>query len=381
LRLVGPRRKILFLITSLEDRGAENAALRLALGLNGTGKFTAGILALKEGTGRLRLRAREAGLDSLSCLGRTTVLSFAGTVGAVRRTVLAGGIDVLYSFLFHPNIVSRMAGMRAGRVLVVNGERSMPGGKNSYRSVLRRWTSSLADGHTAVSDAVRRAMIAELGVPPDRVRTIRNGVDVSGIPVSPCPLGSPSRVRLLTIGALSPEKSFETLIDALALLGEPGATLTILGDGPGRPALEARIRAAGLAGRVRLPGHTADIRTFLAESDVYVQSSVREGLSNALLSAMAAGLTVVATDVGGTAEAILEGETGILVPPKDPAALARGIRRILDCPEEGRLLGGNARRKVTREFASERELAETIDWIDELLQRRSEGTVPATYRT
>lgn len=299
---------------------------------------------------------------------------------AVRRAVRTGEVDILYSFLFHPNLVARLAGRRLGRVLIVNGERSMPGGRYAYRSVLRRWTASLADGHTAVSDAVREAMIGVLGVPPDRVRTIRNGVDVSSIPAA-APLASPPAVRLLSVGALSPEKSFGTLVDALARIGDPGASLTILGEGPGRPALEARIRAAGLAGRVRLPGHVPDLRPHLAQADLYVQASVREGLSNALLAAMAAGLPVVATEVGGTGEAVVPGETGWLVPPGRPADLAAAIRRLIASPEEGRRMGAAGRRRAEAEFSADRELRETVDWLTELLRRRSAGTAPATSRT
>jgi glycosyltransferase involved in cell wall biosynthesis len=290
-------------------------------------------------------------------------------------------VDTLYSFLYHPNVVARLAGLRLGRLLVVNGERSMPGERNSFRSALRRWTSFLADGHTAVSDAVRDAMIEVLGVPPDRVRTIRNGVDVSAIPVTPSPLSSPSTVRLLAVGALSPEKSFEGLSDAFSLLGEPAATLTILGEGSGRSALETRIREMGLAERVRLPGHRPDLRPYFAQADVYVQSSVREGLSNALLAAMAAGLPVVATDVGGTREAVVDGETGWLVPPDDPAALAASVRRLVSSPGEARRMGAAGRRRAEEEFSTEKELRETAGWLTELRRRRSAGTAPATSRT
>lgn len=355
--------------------------MRLAVGLARSGDFRTGILALREGSGRLRARAREVGFEAVDCLGSRSVLSLPGAIAEVRRAVREGGVDTLYSFLYHPNIVARLAGRRLGRLLVVNGERSMPGGRNSFRSVLRRWTSSLADGHTAVSDAVRDAMVEVLGVPPDRVRTIRNGVDVSAIPVTPFPIASTSAIRLLAVGAISPEKSFDTLVDALALLGDRGTTLTILGEGAGRPALEARIREAGLAERVRLPGHELDIRPHLARSDVYVQSSVREGLSNALLSAMAAGLPVVATDVGGTREAVVAGETGLLLPPNSPSALAAAVRRLAASPEEARRMGAAGRRRAESEFPAERELRETADWLTELLRRRSAGTAPATSRT
>jgi len=375
------RRKILFLVTALEDRGAENAALRLARGMERTGTFSPSLLALKEGSGRLRARADAEGVARPDSLRRTSVWSLPGTVRAVRDVVLAQRIDVLYSFLFHPNMVARIAGRLAGTCLVVNGERSVPGPGGSARSVARRWTARLPDGYTAVSDAVRNAMIAVLGVPPERVRTIRNGVEAERIPENGSVLSAPGRVRLISVGSLSPEKSLETAVDALRDLVDMPASLTILGDGPRREALESRIRAAGLAGRALLPGHVPDIVPALLASDIYIQSSVREGLSNALLSAMAAGLPCVATDVGGTREAVVDGETGLLVPPGDPRSIAGAVRRLAARPDEARRMGRNGRLRVLRDFTAERELSETVGWLDELLQRRSAGTSPATSRT
>ncbi len=378
---MGGRRKILFLITALEDRGAENAALRIARGLERTGMFTASLLALKEGSGRLRVRAEADGFTRVDSLRRTSVWSLTGPIRAVRDAVRADGIDVLFSLLFHPNMVARVAGRLAGTCLVVNGERSVPGPGDAVRSAVRRWTARLPHGYTAVSDAVRETMIATLGVPADRVRTIRNGVDAGRIPGNDNVLSDPGHVRLLAVGSLAPEKSFETAIDALGNLGRAKATLTILGDGPRRAALAARIEAAGLSGRILLPGHASDIAPALLASDIYIQSSVREGLSNALLAAMAAGLPCVATDVGGTREAVAEGETGLLVPANDPPAIAAALRRLIDRPDEARRMGKEGRRKVLRDFTAERELRETVEWIEELLRRRPARTSPATSRT
>lgn len=375
------RRKILFLITALEDRGAENAALRLAVGMERTGGFLPEILALKEGSGGLSIRARESGFERISCLGMTSPASFPAALLSLRAKVHNERVAILYSMLFHPNVLARLAGRPGGRCLLINGERSVPGGPYALRSVVRRWSAFLPHGYTAVSDAVREEMIRVLGVPADRVRTIRNGIDAGRLPGRTDVLASRDRIRLLAIGSLSPEKSFGTLVEALRVLGIRGVELTILGEGPGRKALEGQVGAAGLSGSVFLPGHQADILPYLREADAYVQSSLREGLSNALLAAMASGLPCVATDVGGTREAVVDGETGILVPPADPAALAEGIRTIIDRPEDGRRMGGNARSKVVREFSAERELRETVSWIEELLRRRSAGTSPATSRT
>jgi glycosyltransferase involved in cell wall biosynthesis len=375
------RRKILFLITSLEDRGTENAALRLAVGMERTGGYLPEILALKEGSGRLRIRAEAEGFERLSCLGMTSAGSLPSALLALRAKVRIERVDILYSMLFHPNVLARLAGRQGGRCLVINGERSVPGSILALRSVVRRWSAFLPHGYTAVSDAVREEMIRVLGAPPERVRTIRNGVDAGRFPGRTDVLASGDRIRLLSIGSLSPEKSFGTLVEALRSLGVKGVELTILGDGPERKALEAQVGAAGISGSVFLPGHQADILGYLREADVYVQPSLREGLSNALLAAMASGLPCVATDAGGTREAVVDGQTGILVPPGDASALARGIRAMIDRPEEGRRMGGNARSKVVREYSAERELRETVSWIEELLRRRSAGISPATSRT
>ena len=375
------RRKILFLITSLEDRGTENAALRLAVGMERSGGFLPEILALKEGSGRLRIRAEAEGFEHLSCLGMTSAGSLPAAFLALRAKVRNERVDILYSMLFHPNVLARLAGRQRDRCLVINGERSVPGGPLALRSVVRRWSAFLPHGYTAVSDAVREEMIRVLGALPERVRTIRNGVDAGRFPGRTDVLASRDRIRILSIGSLSPEKSFGTLVEALRVLGVRGVELTILGEGPDRKALEAQAGAAGISGSVFLPGHQTDILRYLRDADVYVQPSLREGLSNALLAAMASGLPCVATDAGGTREAVVDGQTGILVPPGDAAALARGIRAMIDRPEEGRRMGGNARSKVVREFSAERELRETVSWIEELLRWRSAGISPATSRT
>ena len=346
-----------------------------------SGGYLPEILALKEGSGRLRIRAEAEGFEHLSCLGMTSAGSLPAAFLALRAKVRNEQVDILYSMLFHPNVLARLAGRQSGRCLVINGERSVPGGPLALRSVVRRWSAFLPHGYTAVSDAVREEMIRVLGAPINRVRTIRNGVDATRFPERTDVLASRDRVRLLAMGSLSPEKSFGTLVEALKLLGDKSVALTILGDGPDREVLEKQIRYAGLSGRIDLPGHATDTLPYLKDADIYVQASIREGLSNALLAAMASGLPCVATDVGGTREAVADGETGILVPPASPAVLAGGIRKIIDRPEEGRRLGRNARLKMIREFSPERELGETISWIEELLRRNSAGTVPATCRT
>jgi glycosyltransferase involved in cell wall biosynthesis len=150
------------------------------------------------------------------------------------------------------------------------------------------------------------------------------------------------------VGCLAPRKDQGVLLEALALLAAGGARVraALVGDGPDRAALEAQARRLGLESRVRFLGERADIELLLPAMDVFVLSSREEGIPNALLEAMAAGLPAVATAVVGTPEVMQDGETGWLVPARDPRALATALGDALARPEEARRRAAAARRAV-----------------------------------
>jgi glycosyltransferase involved in cell wall biosynthesis len=171
----------------------------------------------------------------------------------------------------------------------------------------------------------------------DRSVVIHNAVDVAGAPRSGHDRPTP---RLIAVGRLKAPKDFLTLIRALATLPGQAFEALIVGGGPERNAVEAEIRRLELHGRVRLAGERSDVPELLAASDVFVLSSRSEGLPVSVLEAMAAELPVVATDVGGLAELVVDGETGILVPPGDEAALSEALGRLVEDRELRRRLGG-----------------------------------------
>jgi glycosyltransferase involved in cell wall biosynthesis len=181
----------------------------------------------------------------------------------------------------------------------------------------------------------------------ERTVVIHNGV----------PLGVPRRrahpgpATLLSVGRLRAPKDFVTLVRAMTGLE---ARLRIAGDGPDRAGLEAEIERLGLQDRVELLGTRTDIPELLAGADVFALASDSEGLPMSVLEAMAAGLPVVASAVGGIPEVVRDGETGALVPPRDSAALASAIGRIVADPELRDRLGEAGRRRVEREFSLER---------------------------
>jgi glycosyltransferase involved in cell wall biosynthesis len=181
----------------------------------------------------------------------------------------------------------------------------------------------------------------------DRSVVIRNAVDVAAAYRSRHDRAVP---RLIGVGRLKAPKDFLTLIRALAALSGDLFEALIVGDGPDRAAVEAEIRRLGLDGRVRLVGERDDVPKLLADSDVFVLSSRSEGLPVSVLEAMAAELPVVASRVGGLAELVVDGETGILVPPGDAPALAAALGRLIEGRDQRRRLGAAGRARAERLF-------------------------------
>jgi glycosyltransferase involved in cell wall biosynthesis len=149
---------------------------------------------------------------------------------------------------------------------------------------------------------------------------------------------------------LKAPKDFLTLVRALARLSEGGFEALLVGDGPDRGEVEAEIVKLGVEGRVKLAGERSDVPALLADSDVFVLSSRSEGLPVSVLEAMAAELPVVASDVGGLGELVVDGETGLLVPSGDPAALAEALGRLLDDRELRQKLGAAGRARAEASF-------------------------------
>jgi glycogen(starch) synthase len=224
-----------------------------------------------------------------------------------------------------------------------------------------------ADAVVVLSRRLADLLVAG-GLDPGRVQVIPSGVDLRRFagplpdpaPDLPCP-------RVLFVGRLAPQKGVSTLLDAVPLLRNRAAVV-LVGDGPQRPALERQ--AGRLApGRVRFQGFVphAEVPAWLAAADVLVLPSIYEELGSVLLEAMAAGLPVVASAVGGIPDAL--GAAGRLVPPRDPAALAAAVDEVLDDPALAARLGEAARRRATA-FSWDALAGRVLDLYREVVERR-----------
>jgi glycosyltransferase involved in cell wall biosynthesis len=176
---------------------------------------------------------------------------------------------------------------------------------------------------------------------------IRNGVSIKTLDVAkPQSAG----LRLVMVGRLQAPKDPITLVRAFALVPRRDFEAVLVGDGPERAAVEDEIRHLGLGPVVHLLGERTDVAELLATADVFVLSTHSEGLPLSVLEAMAAGLPVVASNVGGMPELVAAGVSGLLVPPGDPDALAEAIERLLESPSLAQQLGHAGRRRVVENF-------------------------------
>ncbi len=251
------------------------------------------------------------------------------------------------------------------------------------RPVRRGWRTRLLYGRlvrgvVAISPAVAGRLRAG-GVPEAALRVIPSAVD----PQALAPTRSRESVRaaeglgneilFLTVAALVPRKGLDVLLRALARLVEEGLApvLWICGSGPARSGLERLSEELGLAKRVRFLGRREDVPDLLAACDVFALPARREGLGVAALEAMAAGRPVVASRVGGLAEAVVEGGTGLLVPPDDPAALAAALGRLLREPALRRELGRAGPGRIAEGFRADQMVAAYEELYSELLEAGS----------
>ncbi len=238
--------------------------------------------------------------------------------------------------------------------------------------VLNRWKYRAPDRIVCVSSKVRD-VLAEAGLPMEKLHLVYSAVEQGRLEVEPADraaLGVADDAPLLfTAGALVGHKDHATLLQAFIPVREefPDARLLIAGEGPLHAELEAQVRKLGLADSVTLLGQRDDVPAITQAADLYVSSSWSEGLGTSVLEALGCGTPVVATEAGGVGEMVRPGETGILVPARDPRALADAMLQALLEPEHSAELARKGRRLVQKQFCVDRMIDGNIAVYEELL--------------
>jgi L-malate glycosyltransferase len=269
-------------------------------------------------------------------------------------------VRIVHATDFNTNLLAFAAGRLAGAKVIVSRVDlgHLREGFGKWHREAEKWNARHADLVVANADAVREVCIRDERCRPERVVVVRNGIDLphfdrlAAQPLqAPLPVG-PDDVPVAVIGNLWPVKGHRTLVEAAALLRDrlPRAKFLCAGEGPERELLEKRIAALGLTDRVFLLGHRLDVPAILARAKAGCLCSSAEGLSNALMEAMATRLPIVATAVGGNPELIRPGENGLLVPYGDAASLADKLVELLSDPERAAAMGLRGRERVEAEL-------------------------------
>jgi len=225
----------------------------------------------------------------------------------------------------------------------------------------------------AVSEQVRRHCIDVDGIKPSRVQTIYNGLDLADWSSTSSAAKLEGEVLVATVGNIRRVKGHDVFIRAAASVAAqfPNVTFSIAGDvlEPDYFAeLQVLVRDLNLPDRFRFAGGVKDLREHLATADVFVLPSRSEGFSNAIVEAMAASLPVVATNVGGNAEAVQDGVSGVIVPAEDSGALAAAIVHLLSNPAKARQMGAEGKRLVAEKFTTEAMMTQIINVYGSLLK-------------
>jgi L-malate glycosyltransferase len=342
-------------------RGGQNQVLVTVLGLRSLGYRT---MLVTHPDGELRQRAKE-GLDLIPLAPRTEMdLSAAWRLSRLLKQLKP---DIVHAH--DPHGVAM-----AGLGLSMSTQLSKPPLIASRRvdfhirgGRMSRWKYRQVDCFICASDAIRRMLVAD-GVPEARAVTVHEGIDLGRVDRAPpanlhedlfLPHGAP---LVGNVAALVPHKGQRHLIEAAALVVRqvPDARFVIAGEGELRPALERAIRDHRLEKHVLLAGFRPDVLSMHKAFDIFVMSSVTEGLGTSLLDAMAAGKPVVATSTGGIPEVVLDGVTGLLVAPRDHQAMAAAIVRLLKNPSLRQRMGEAGAARAREKFSADRMLEQTV---------------------
>jgi glycosyltransferase involved in cell wall biosynthesis len=299
------------------------------------------------------------------------------------RQIARGRVDIVHAYNFYGNVFA-IPPARLVAPVVIASIRDRSPYLTSMQKRVQRYACQFADRILVNADAVKDWLITEEGYDPSNIVVIRNGVDTTRFAGPPAgdrirsELGIAMDARLVVVvSRLARLKGIEQFLQAAAALTPryPDVRFLIVGEtSPPDPAYLAQLQglshALGVADVVTFTGLRSDVPAVLGAADVAVMPSLNEALSNVLLESMAAGAPVVATRVGGTPEALVDGDTGLLVPPGEAGALAAGVSRLLDDRELARRLGCAARRLIAERFSVERMVRATEDLYAELLARK-----------
>src|SRR2546423_5276598 len=382
--------KVLFIIDSFEQGGSERQALQLLRQLHESGEVQVRLACLQD-RGSLKAEAEQLGIGKIHeyPLSSFYDLNFAKQLGRLVRYVKENRIDVVHTHCFYTNIFGMTGAYLAGVPARITSKGETDGFRTPLQKRAERMSFRMANRVIANCLVVQTQLMRE-GVNPKRIIQHYNGLDLDRLKVPKAfsrdealkIFGLPEGRRFITIVAnlRNPVKDHPMFLRAAAQVraAVPDAAFVVAGEGELMPELRQLANELGITDDVHFIGRCDDVAKLLSLSTVGVLSSKAEGFANAILEYMAASLPVVATDVGGVREAIVEGETGHIVASGDDEAMAARIIQVLSDDENGRTMGARGKAIVADRFSSEHHLRNTLELYDELLSKHA-GRLASGY--
>jgi glycosyltransferase involved in cell wall biosynthesis len=356
---------------TLELGGTEGQFAEVACGIDRS-RFDVRVSCVRP-EGPLREKLEAAGV-SVGCAGRGSLrpVGFVSALIPLVRELRVHDVRLVHSFDYYSNVLCVPAARMARRTVVIASQRDLGNLRSAPRERLQRVVLRLADRVLANSEAVRDALVRAGRIPAGRVAVIRNGVDLERFhPSDRKPREPGDAVTIVTLANLRPEKGLGDLVDVAAIVRgrSPACRFQIWGDGALRTELAARARSLGLGGTLEFCGRTQTPESVLRAADVFALPSHSEASSNGILEAMACGLPVVATRVGGNPFLVEHGATGLLVPPRDPGSFAESVIRLVEHPDEALRLGNAALQRARSQYSTRSMLRALEHVYDDLVGR------------
>jgi len=374
------KKKIIFVITGTGVGGAEKMLYHTIKGLD-PACYSVRLCSLKKkGVYANRLEGEGVNVYSLDMKDEDTLSGWFDSIRVLMLLALYFLKEkpvIVHSFLFRANILARIAALLTGVPVVISSVRVM-GGEKPYSRFIERATAFMADHYVAVSEQVKAHLQRSSGIAELKISTIYNGILVETgnqsdktAYMSCAGLHADDRL-VMTAGRLHRQKGFDCLIHAMAVVhaAYPRVKLLILGEGEEENNLKKLARSLELIDTIQFMGLRPDVDRLLHCIDLFVLPSRWEGLPNAVLEAMAAGKPVVATEVGGIPELVVQGVTGVIVPPQDVQALAEAIKALLSDEPRALTMGAAGRERVQRHFSIDAMIAKTEALYQELLKQK-----------
>ena len=351
------RIKLLYFISGIDIGGAEQLLLTTVKMLDKK-KFDIAVCYLK-GRGELRQEFESAGIRIIF-LGDYS-LWISGRIYSFYRLLIREQFDVLHNHLIRSILIGGICGRLAGVRCILSTEHNTSNWEPrfSYLRPLFRLGLSFSAKVIAISHAVEKCLLEKGKIPAEKILVLHDGIDLSAFNPDNGSDDLKKNLGLLqsfpiigSVSRLDPRKGHRFLIEAISLLHSeyPEIALLLIGDGKERRDLERQVKELHLERSVLFVGAQIDVVKYLALFDIFVLSSLAEGLSIALIEAMAMKSAIVATNIGGIPEVVENGKEGVLVPPADTKKMAAAIRHVLLNKEETQLMKVHAREKVEKKF-------------------------------